>query len=63
MNNRYVIVINTKAFYRALFARQSGVDKGERAWPNVPLTAEQVHFLPALAGVKRNVSGLVEYRD
>jgi hypothetical protein len=63
-NDCYVILIGTKNFTERYYRDKIGWLKVSARGRKFRATAEQVlnHLLPALAGVKRNLSVKVEYQ-
>jgi hypothetical protein len=63
-NQSYVILISTKNFTERYYRDEAGWVKLSARGRTFRATAEQVlnHVLPALAGVKPNVSIKVEHR-
>ena len=64
-NNSYTIFIGTKNFTERYYRDKVGWLKVSARGLTFPMTAEQVlnHVLPALAGVKPNLTIKVEHRD
>ena len=64
-NDRYLILIHTKNATESYCRNESGWVKVSTRGRKFPATAEQVlnHLLPALAGVKPNLTVKVEHRD
>ena len=64
-NDSYVILIGTKNFTERYYRDKTGWLKISARGRKFRMTAEQVlnHVLPAIAGVKPNVTIQVEYRD
>ena len=64
-NDRYLIVMNTKNASESYYRNKTGWVKVSTRGRKFPATAEQVlnHLLPALAGVKSNLTVKVEHRD
>ena len=64
-NDSYVILIGTKNFTERYYRDKSGWLKVSARGRTFRKTAEQVlnHVLPALAGVKPNVTIIVEHHD
>ena len=64
-NDCYLILIHTKNATERYYRDKAGWLKVSTRGRKFPATAEQVlnHLLPALAGVKANVSISVEYRE
>jgi hypothetical protein len=64
-NDRYVILIGTKNFTERYFRDQTGWLKVSARGRTFRMTAEQVlnHLLPALAGIKPNLTITVKHRD
>jgi hypothetical protein len=64
-NDRYVILIKTKSSTERYFRNKVGWLKISARGRTFRATAEQVlnHVLPALGGIKPNVTIRVEYRD
>ncbi len=64
-NDRYVILMGTKYFKERYFRDKTGWLKISARGRTFRMTAEQVlnHLLPALAGVKPNLTVQVEYHD
>jgi hypothetical protein len=60
-NNSYTIFIGTKNFTERYYRDKAGWLKVSARGLTFPMTAEQV--LPALAGVKPNLTIKVEHRD
>lgn len=62
-NDRYTIVLGTKNFTERYFRDQFGWVKISARGKTFRMTAEQVlnHLLPALSGVKPNLSIKVDY--
>lgn len=63
-NDRYVILIGTKNFLERYYRDQEGWLKVSARGRTFRMTAEQVlnHLLPALAGLKPNLTVKVEHR-
>jgi hypothetical protein len=63
-NDCYVILIGTKNFTERYYRDKTGWLKVSARGRKFRATAEQVlnHLLPALAGVKRNLTVKVEYQ-
>ena len=63
-NDCYVILIGTKNFTERYYRDKAGWLKVSARGRKFRATAEQVlnHLLPALAGVKRNLTVKVEYQ-
>lgn len=63
-NDSYVILIGTKNFTERYFRDSDGWLKVSARGRTFRMTAEQVlnHVLPAMAGVKPNLTITVEYR-
>ena len=63
-NDRYVIFLHTKSAGERYFRDGDGWCKVSARGRKFRMTSEQVlnHLLPALAGVKRNLSVEVQYR-
>jgi hypothetical protein len=64
-NESYVILIGTKNFTERYYRDMTGWLKVSARGRRFRMTAEQVlnHVLPALAGIKPNLSIKVEHRD
>lgn len=64
-NDCYVILISTKNFTEHYYRDEAGWLKTSARGRKFRMTAEQVlnHVLPALAGVKRNLTLTVKHRD
>jgi hypothetical protein len=64
-NDRYLIFIHTKNATESYSRNKTGWVKVSTRGRKFPATAEQVlnHLLPALAGVKPNLTVKVEHRD
>ena len=64
-NDSYVILINTKSATERYYRDKDGWVKVSTRGRMFRATAEQVlnHLLPALAGIKLNLTVRVEYRD
>ena len=64
-NESYVIKISTKSFTESYYKDKSGWVKVSARGRKFRATAEQVlnHVLPALAGIKPNVTIQVEHHD
>jgi hypothetical protein len=64
-NKSYTIFIGTKNFSERYYTEKAGWLKVSARGLTFPMTAEQVlnHVLPALAGVKPNLTIKVEHRD
>ena len=64
-NDRYLILIHTKNATESYYRNETGWVKVSTRGRKFPATAEQVlnHLLPALAGVKANLTVKVEHRD
>lgn len=64
-NDSYVILIRTKSSTERYYRDQTGWVKVSTRGRTFRATAEQVlnHVLPAVAGIKRNVSIEVEHRE
>ena len=64
-NESYVIVISTKSTTERYYRDKSGWVKVSMRGRTFRATAEQVlnHVLPALAGIKPNVTITVEHRE
>jgi hypothetical protein len=64
-NESYVILIGTKNFTERYYRDKAGWVKVSARGRTFPATAEQVlnHALPALAGIKPNVTVKVEYLE
>ena len=64
-NNSYTIFIGTKNFSERYYRDKAGWLKVSARGLTFRMTAEQVlnHVLPALAGVKPNLTIKVEHRD
>ena len=64
-NDCYVVLIQTKTFTERYYRDKTGWLKVSARGRKFRMTAEQVlnHILPALAGLKRNLSIKVEHRD
>jgi hypothetical protein len=64
-NDSYVILIGTKNFTERYYRDKSGWLKVSARGRTFRMTAEQVlnHLLPAVAGIKPNVSIRVEHHD
>jgi hypothetical protein len=64
-NESYVILISTKSATERYYRDKSGWVKVSTRGRTFRATAEQVlnHVLPALAGIKPNVTIKVEHRD
>ena len=64
-NDSYVIVIGTKNFTERYYRDKTGWSKVSARGRKFRATAEQVlnHVLPAVAGIKANVTIKVEHRD
>jgi hypothetical protein len=64
-NNHYVVRISTKNFTERYYRDEAGWLKISARGRKFRMTAEQVlnHVLPALAGIKRNLTLKVEHRD
>jgi hypothetical protein len=64
-NDCYVILIGTKNFIERYYRDETGWLKVSARGRKFRMTAEQVlnHVLPALAGIKRNLTLTVEDRD
>ena len=64
-NDSYVIVIGTKNFTERYYRDKAGWLKVSARGRKFRATAEQVlnHVLPAVAGIKANVTIKVEHRD
>ncbi len=63
-NDRYLILLGTRNFTERYFRDEEGWVKVSARRRTFRLSAEQVlnHLLPALAGVKRGVTVVVEHR-
>jgi len=64
-NDCYVVLIQTRTFTERYYRDKTGWLKVSARGRKFRMTAEQVlnHILPALAGLKRNLSIKVEHRD
>jgi hypothetical protein len=64
-NDTYLISIGTKNFTERYYRDKEGWLKVSARGRTFRMTAEQVlnHVLPAIAGVKRNVTITVEHRE
>ncbi len=64
-NDRYVILIGTRNFTERYYRDKAGWLKVSARGRKFRMTAEQVlnHLLPALAGIKRNLTVTVKHRD
>ena len=64
-NESYVILIGTKNFTERYYRDKTGWLKVSARGRTFRMTAEQVlnHLLPALAGIKRNLTIKVEHHD
>ncbi len=64
-NDSYVILISSKNWIEQYFRDKDGWIKVSARSKKFPATAEQVlnHLLPALSGVKPNLTVKVEYKD
>ena len=64
-NKSYTIFIGTKSFSERYYRNKAGWLKVSARGGTFRMTAEQVlnHVLPALAGVKPNLTIKVEHRD
>jgi hypothetical protein len=64
-NDSYVILIGTKNFTERYYRDKAGWLKVSARGRTFRMTAEQVlnHVLPAVAGVKQNLTVKVEHRD
>jgi hypothetical protein len=64
-NDRYVVRIGTKNFTERYYRDAAGWLKISARGRKFRMTAEQVlnHVLPALAGIKQNLTVTVEHRD
>jgi len=64
-NDSYVILIGTKNFTERYYRDKTGWVKVSARGRTFRMTAEQVlnHVLPALAGIKLNVTIKVEHHD
>ena len=64
-NDSYVILMSTKNFTERYYRDKTGWLKISSRGRKFRMTAEQVlnHVLPALAGIKRNLTIKVEHRD
>ena len=64
-NDRYIILIRTKHFTERYYRDKAGWLKVSASGPTFRMTAEQVlnHVLPAVTGIKPNVTIKVEHRD
>jgi hypothetical protein len=64
-NDSYVILIGTKSFTERYYRDKTGWLKVSARGRTFRLTAEQVlnHLLPALAGIKPNLTIKVNHRD
>jgi len=64
-NDSYVILIGTKNFTERYYRDKTGWLKVSARGRTFRMTAEQVlnHVLPALAGIKRNLTIKVEHHD
>jgi len=64
-NDSYIISIGTKSFTERYFRDKAGWLKVSARGRTFRMTAEQVlnHILPALAGVKPNLTIKVEHHD
>jgi hypothetical protein len=64
-NDSYIILIGTKNFTERYYRDKTGWLKVSSRGRTFRMTAEQVlnHVLPAIAGVKRNVTIKVEHND
>ena len=64
-NESYVILIRTKTFTERYYREKTGWVKLSARGRKFRATAEQVlnHLLPALAGIKPNVTVKVEHHD
>jgi len=64
-NDSYTILIGTKNFTERYYRDKAGWLKVSARGRKFRATAEQVlnHLLPALAGIKPNLTVKVEYRD
>jgi hypothetical protein len=64
-NDSYVILISTKNFCERYYRDEAGWLKVSARGRKFRMTAEQVlnHVLPALAGIKRNLTIRVEHRE
>jgi len=64
-NDSYLILIGTRNFTERYYRDQAGWLKVSSRGRTFRMTAEQVlnHVLPAVAGIKRNVTIKVEHHD
>jgi len=64
-NDSYIILIGTKNFTERYYRDKTGWLKVSSRGRTFRMTAEQVlnHVLPAIAGIKRNVTIKVEHND
>jgi hypothetical protein len=64
-NDTYLIRMGTKSFTERYYRDKKGWVKVSARGRKFRMTAEQVlnHLLPALAGVKRNLTITVEHRE
>jgi len=64
-NDSYIILIGTKNFTERYYRDKTGWLKVSSRGRTFRMTAEQVlnHVLPAIAGIKRNVTIRVEHGD
>src|SRR5438034_2148890 len=64
-NNSYIILIGTRTWTERYYRDQSGWLKVSARGRKFRMTAEQVlnHLLPALAGIKPNLTLKVEHRS
>jgi hypothetical protein len=64
-NDSYVILISTKTFTERYYRDRTGWLKASARGRTFRMTAEQVlnHLLPALAGIKPNLTIMVEHHD
>lgn len=64
-NNNYTILIGTKNFTKRYYRDQAGWLKVSARGRSFRMTPEQVlnHVLPAVAGIKPNLTIKVEHRD
>jgi hypothetical protein len=64
-NDSYIILIGTKNFTERYYRDKTGWLKVSSRGRTFRMTAEQVlnHVLPAIAGIKRNVTIKVEHSD
>ena len=64
-NDRYIILIRTKHFTERYYRDKAGWLKVSASGRTFRMTAEQVlnHVLPAVAGIKPNLTIKVEHRE